>query len=116
MVRGGVVSYVNDVKHDVLGVDEAVLDACGAVCETVAVQMAEGALGELGVDIAVAVTGIAGPSGAEPGKPVGTVWVGIAEKREARAVFHRFPGNREEVRAATVLSALSLLESELEKG
>ncbi len=116
VVRGGVVSYVNDVKHDVLGVDEAVLDACGAVCETVAVQMAEGALGELGVDIAVAVTGIAGPSGAEPGKPVGTVWVGIAEKREARAVFHRFPGNREEVRTATVLSALSLLESELEKG
>ena len=77
-VRGGVVSYACDVKRDALGVDAGLLESRGAVDADVACQMAQGARERLGADVAVAVTGIAGPGGAEPGKPVGTVWLGLA--------------------------------------
>ena len=79
VVRGGVVSYAIPVKHEVLGVSQQVLDepGVGAVSSECACQMAEGARRVLGCDVAVSLTGIAGPGGEEPGKPVGTVWMGL---------------------------------------
>ena len=104
-VRGGIVSYVNEVKAELLGVSEDVLARQGAVDELVALQMARGALRELGSDVSVAVTGIAGPTGAEPGKPVGTVWIGCATAKKTHAACHHFEGGREAVRLQTVLIA-----------
>lgn len=112
-VRGGIVSYVNDVKARALGVSEDVLSSQGAVDELVALQMARGALREMDSDVAVAVTGIAGPGGAEPGKPVGTVWIGCATAKETRAACHYFEGGREAVRLQTVLAALETAEKAL---
>ena len=113
VVRGGVVSYVNDVKEQVLGVSGDVLSRQGAVDELVALQMARGALRELACDATVSVTGIAGPTGAEPGKPVGTVWIGCATARSTRAEEHHFQGGRDSVRLQTVLAALKAMESAL---
>ena len=90
-VRGGIVSYVNDVKEKVLGVSGDVLGTQGAVDELVALQMARGALRDMGSDVAVSVTGIAGPAGAEPGKPVGTVWIGCATVRGTHATRYGAP-------------------------
>ena len=112
-VRGGIVSYVNEVKAEVLGVSEDVLARQGAVDELVALQMARGALRELGRDVSVAVTGIAGPTGAEPGKPVGTVWIGCATAKKTHAACHHFEGGREAVRLQTVLIALRTMEEAL---
>lgn len=112
-VRGGIVSYVNEVKAEVLGVSEDVLARQGAVDELVALQMARGALRELGSDVSVAVTGIAGPTGAEPGKPVGTVWIGCATAKKTHAACHHFEGGREAVRLQTVLIALRTMEEAL---
>ena len=112
-VRGGIVSYVNEVKAEVLGVSEDVLARQGAVDELVALQMARGALRELGSDVSVAVTGIAGPTGAEPGKPVGTVWIGCATAKKTHAACHHFEGGREAVRLQTVLIALRTTEEAL---
>ena len=114
VVRGGVISYVNDVKNEVLGVDGDVLAEEGAVCARVAEEMATGARLRLGSDLAVSVTGIAGPSGAEPGKPVGTVYMGVATPS---AVFSRrfvFSGDRDDVRKQTVIEALKALHEELQ--
>ena len=112
-VRGGIVSYVNEVKAEVLGVSEDVLARQGAVDELVALQMARGALRELGSDVSVAVTGIAGPTGAEPGKPVGTVWIGCATAKKTHAACHHFEGGRVAVRLQTVLIALRTMEEAL---
>ena len=86
----------------------------GAVDELVALQMARGALREIGSDVAVSATGIAGPTGAEPGKPVGTVWIGCATVKGGRAVCHHFDGGREAVRLQTVLAALAAIGEMLE--
>lgn len=112
-VRGGIVSYVNEVKAEVLGVSEDVLARQGAVDELVALQMARGALRELRSDVSVAVTGIAGPTGAEPGKPVGTVWIGCATAKKTHAACHHFEGGREAVRLQAVLIALRTMEEAL---
>ena len=112
-VRGGIVSYVNEVKAELLGVSEDVLARQGAVDELVALQMARGALRELGSDVSVAVTGIAGPTGDEPGKPVGTVWIGCATAKKTHAACHHFEGGREAVRLQTVLIALRTMEEAL---
>ena len=112
-VRGGIVSYVNEVKAELLGVSEDVLARQGAVDELVALQMARGALRELGSDVSVAVTGIAGPTGAEPGKPVGTVWIGCATAKKTHAACQHFEGGREAVRLQTVLIALRTMEEAL---
>lgn len=112
-VRGGIVSYVNEVKAELLGVSEDALARQGAVDELVALQMARGALRELGSDVSVAVTGIAGPTGAEPGKPVGTVWIGCATAKKTHAACHHFEGGREAVRLQTVLIALRTMEEAL---
>lgn len=114
VVRGGVVSYSSDVKRDVLGVSSETLASCGAVSEETACAMAEGARVALGCDVAVSVTGIAGPGGAEPGKPVGTVWIGRADSALTCARCCHFPGSREEVRLLTVRAALEFALDALE--
>ena len=112
-LRGGIVSYANEVKRDSLGVSEQVLAEYGAVSEQTARAMARGAREALGVDAAVSVTGIAGPGGAVPGKPVGTVWVGVSGPDGERAALHRFDGDRDAVRRQTVDAALQALLEEL---
>ena len=102
------------MKHAVLGVDAGVLERQGAVSEEVACQMAQGAKDDLQADVAVAVTGIAGPGGAEEGKPVGTVWLAVADAQGVRAELCRFPGDRSEVRTRTVLRALAALKASLD--
>ena len=77
--KGGVISYTNAVKQRVLGVDAKVLERCGAVCAAVAEEMASGARNSLCADVAVSVTGLAGPGGDEYGNPVGTVYIGYAD-------------------------------------
>jgi PncC family amidohydrolase len=106
---GGVIAYANAVKVSLLGVSWDTLNSFGAVSQETVQDMAEGACRGLGADIAVSVSGIAGPGGGTPDKPVGTVWVGLAapDGKWAR-VFH-FPGNREENKAAAAEAALALL-------
>lgn len=109
VVMAGFVTYSNDAKARMVGVSEASLAAHGAVSEPVAREMAEGALARAGVDIALSCTGIAGPGGATPGKPVGLVFIGCARRGAATLVErHVFPGDRAAVRAATVAAALRL--------
>lgn len=111
VVRGSVVSYAVPVKRSVLGVSAEVLDdpALGAVSRECAEQMASGARRVLGCDVAVSVTGIAGPGGAEPGKPVGTVWVATSSDRGVRSRVFHFEGDRAGVRHQVVRAAVDLL-------
>ncbi len=111
---GGIMSYTNDVKNKLLSVDMTVLDDEGAVSQICAQQMAEGARQSLNTNLAVSVTGIAGPGGAEPGKPVGTVWMGVSAIKGTYAKQFVFQGNREEVRQQTVSAALEALLDEVE--
>lgn len=107
---GGVVSYSNEVKTDVLGVPAELIERLGAVSEPVAAAMAEGARATTGADIAVSTTGIAGPGGAVPGKPVGTVCFGLAiDGRPTRTVTRTFPGDRTMVRTLSTTFALHLV-------
>lgn len=106
---GGVISYANEVKRDVLGVAAQVLDEYGAVSSETAAQMAEGARRLTKADVAVAVTGIAGPGGGSVEKPIGLVWFGLATANGVRTEKAIFPGDREQVRSATVIHALGML-------
>ena len=109
VVMAGFVTYSNAAKVRMVGVGEATLAAHGAVSEPVAREMAEGALARAEVDIALSCTGIAGPGGATPGKPVGLVFIGCARRgAPTRVERHVFPGDRTAVRAATVAAALRL--------
>ncbi|MBK9690514.1 MAG: competence/damage-inducible protein A [Gemmatimonadetes bacterium] len=111
--RGGVVAYDNRLKVDLLGVPEELLARAGAVSAEVAEAMASAALGRLGADLAVSVTGIAGPGGGTPEKPVGLVYLGLATRAGVRATRHQFPGDREDVRARAGQMALFRLLQEL---
>jgi nicotinamide-nucleotide amidase len=103
----GFVTYSNEAKTELLGVDAGLIAAHGAVSEAVARAMAQGALARSGADIAVAVTGIAGPTGGSPDKPVGTVWLAWAVRGGiVEAERQRFEGDRAEVRRATCARAL----------
>jgi nicotinamide-nucleotide amidase len=109
VVERGYVTYDNRAKQEVLGVPAALLARAGAVSEEVARAMAAGALAQAGVDLAIAVTGIAGPGGATPTKPVGLVHMAVAGRD--RPTLHSkqiFPGDRGDVRLATVDAALEL--------
>lgn len=114
--RGGVIAYADHVKLDLLGVEEAVLVENGAVSEAVAVGMARGVADLLDTDVGVGVTGIAGPSGGTPEKPVGTVWVAVALKGHVRASHRVFSGDREAVRERASQAALLLLYQMLADG
>lgn len=115
VVRGGIVSYDPAVKVSVLGVDQGIIDdpAVGVVSTECAAQMCQGAARVLGCDVAVSVTGIAGPGGAEPGKPVGTVCFGLVAQGHVRTLVRNFPGDRAAVRRAAVSQALGLLREGL---
>ncbi len=102
----GFVTYSNEAKAELLGVSTETLKTKGAVSEDTARQMAVGALKNSQADIAVAVTGIAGPDGGSEQKPVGTVWIAAADKDNCYAKCYLFLGNREDVRNQTVNEAL----------
>ena len=107
--KGGIVSYTNEVKHKLLGVDASLLEREGAVSAPVAEAMAVGARCALDVDIAVSVTGLAGPGGDEFGNPVGTVFIGYADESVVVSRHFLFEGDREAVRAQAVDAALALI-------
>lgn len=111
----GFVCYSNAAKARDLGVPEKLIDSEGAVSDAVVRAMAEGAIDRTGAQVAIAVSGIAGPGGATPGKPVGTVWFALAQKFEDRLECQghliQFDGNRDTVRRQAVQYALNLLRA-----
>lgn len=109
VVKGSIVSYTNEVKHVSLNVSEDTLVNEGAVSAPCAEQMAVGASQELSSGLAVSVTGIAGPGGEEPGKPVGTVFMGLYDEGKVSSMRFQFKGSRAEVRAQTAQVALQAL-------
>lgn len=113
---GGVVVYRNDAKVLLLGVSTADLAAYGAVSEPVARQMAEGVRSRLGADFGIGVTGVAGPEGGTAEKPVGLVYVAVADAAETVVTRNVFSGGREAVKAQTADRALSMLIRNLELG
>jgi nicotinamide-nucleotide amidase len=111
----GIVTYSNEAKTELVGVAPALIAQHGAVSAEVACAMADGALVRAKAQAAVAVTGIAGPGGATPGKPVGTVWVAVADAgHRATPTLLQLSGDREAVRRQSVLEALRLLRRRVE--
>ncbi len=117
VVRGGIVSYAVPVKESVLGVPDSITQnpQVGVVSSECAAAMCKGACRVLACDVAVSVTGIAGPGGEEPGKPVGTVWFGVASSVGTSTFVRVFPGDRAAVRAQAVDFALGLIVHEIER-
>lgn len=108
--KGGVVAYSNEVKECALGVQHSTLEAHGAVSEETAREMAEGVRKRLGADLAIATTGIAGPDGGTKEKPVGTVWIAVADATHTEAQLLSFPGRRRQQNIdRTVNQAFSML-------
>jgi len=111
----GFVCYSNAAKMRDLGVAEKLIESAGAVSDEVVRAMAEGAIERTGANVALAVSGIAGPSGAVPGKPVGTVWFALAyrqaDRLECQGHLIQFDGNRDAVRRQSVEYALNLLRA-----
>jgi nicotinamide-nucleotide amidase len=105
----GFVTYSNQAKTDLLDVDPALIEAHGAVSEVVARAMAFGAVRHSNAQVGIAVTGVAGPGGGSPDKPVGTVWFGFMADGLLTSELRRFEGDRAAVRAATVQHALQRL-------
>jgi nicotinamide-nucleotide amidase len=112
MLQGGVVSYNNTVKRDVLGVPQDLLDAVGSVDEAVAAAMAQGARRVCAADLAVSTTGVAGPQ-AHDGKAVGTVFVGVATADGVQTFLYNFQGTRAEIRGLACGAALERLQEAL---
>ncbi len=107
----GFITYSNQAKMDLLGVRASTLDNHGAVSEETAHEMAEGILHNSPADLGLAITGIAGPDGGTPDKPVGTVWLAIAGKNlPVRAEVHIFTGDRQAVRLQAIAKALSMID------
>jgi len=106
---GGVIAYADDVKTAELGVPASVLDKFGAVSEETVRAMAEGATKRFDVACAMAITGVAGPGGGTPEKPVGSVWIAACRGRETKAIGRMMVGDREEIRARSAQAALDLL-------
>lgn len=116
VVDGGAVTYSNAAKTRMLGVPAKMIAAYGAVSEEVARAMAAGAQATAGVELAIAVTGIAGPGGGTETKPVGLVWFGLASPSGLIAESQLFSGDRAAVRMATVRHALGLLSVAIDSG
>jgi nicotinamide-nucleotide amidase len=112
---GGVIAYENHVKRDLLGVRQNDIDEYGAVSEQVALQMASGAKSKLGAQIGISITGVAGPGGGTPEKPVGLTWIGV-DFLEAKARRFLLIGDRPEIRQRAAQSALEMLRRALSKG
>lgn len=113
--KGGVVSYTNEVKNKLLNVSRDLLDREGAVSAPVAEAMAVGARAALNTDYAISVTGLAGPGGDDYGNPVGTVYIGFADKKRFLSEEHHFEGDRAKIREQAVFAALMLLKKEIIK-
>jgi nicotinamide-nucleotide amidase len=110
VVERGFVTYSNEAKSELLGVPAATIAAYGAVSAETAAAMAQGAVGRSAVDLAVSVTGIAGPGGGSAAKPVGLVFLGLARRDgQSRTERHVFAGDRATVRDAALRRALRLL-------
>jgi nicotinamide-nucleotide amidase len=112
-LRGGIVAYTNEIKARLLGVPTALLDEHGAVSAPVAEAMAAGCRERFGTDLAVSTTGLAGPGGAEPGKPVGLVYVGLAWSGGVRSVSFSWAGTRREIQSRTAKLALNTVRLHL---
>jgi len=111
--KGSVVAYSNEVKIALLGVKKATIENYGAVSEQTALEMAQGGRKVLDVDICVSDTGIAGPSGGIPEKPLGLFYLGLAAKDESLSQKHAFPGNREGNKRDAAEAALNMLKQYL---
>jgi len=111
--KGSVVAYSNEVKIALLGVKKATIENYGAVSEQTALEMAQVGRALLDVDLCVSDTGIAGPSGDTPGKPVGLFYLGLAAEGESLSQKHVFPGNREKNKRDTAEAALNMLKQYL---
>lgn len=112
-MRGGIVAYSNEIKRDLLGVERELLDGYGAVSAECAAAMADGARHALGSTWSLSVTGIAGPGGGGPGKPVGLVYLGRSGPTGTTVEEHHFRGDRDEVRRRSIAAALHLLRRSL---
>jgi len=113
VVERGFVTYSNDAKSELLGVPPEMIGAHGAVSAETAAAMAHGAVARAPVDLAISVTGVAGPGGATPAKPLGLVLLGLARRGgETRTESHVFPGDRAAIRQAALEAALRLLQLE----
>lgn len=107
--KGGVICYNNWVKENILGVPAPVLNSCGAVSAGTAEAMARGVRKLLQADVAVSVTGLAGPDGDDFGNPVGTVYIGYCDDSRAFVKQFLFSGDREQVREQTIAAALKII-------
>lgn len=113
VVRGGVIAYDDAVKRSLLGVPEAMLHEHGAVSDPVARAMAVGVKSAIGVDAALAITGVAGPGGGTEGKPIGTVWIALDFRGEVQSRRYVMVGDRAEVRHRSAQAALEMLRRRL---
>lgn len=109
VLRGGAVTYCDEIKHRVLSVSQATLDEYTAVSGETACEMAQGARELFGCDIAVSLTGYAGPDGGDPDSLAGTVYIGVSDAHGTSATRHHFDGSRNEVRIQAAAQALALL-------
>jgi nicotinamide-nucleotide amidase len=117
VVERGFVTYSNEAKMEMLGVPADTIAAHGAVSAQTTAAMARGAIARAPIDLAVSITGVAGPGGGTPQKPVGLVYLGVARKDGTARVERRvFPGDRPKIRHAAVLLALQLLQGEARPG
>lgn len=107
--KGGIVSYSNEVKIDVLGVPKSDVEEYGAVSKPVVEGMARGAMRVLGSDCSVATSGIAGPGGGTPEKPVGTVWIAVAIGNRIESHCFHFTGDRQEIIRQSTEKAFKIL-------
>jgi competence/damage-inducible protein CinA-like protein len=113
VVSGGVIAYSNSVKHDLLGVTIEALETHGAVSEQVATEMAVGIRRRLGTEIGISITGVAGPGGGTPDKPVGLVWIAVDVAGSVKAHGSRFIGDRAEIRFRATQAALDIVRRTL---
>ena len=112
---GGVISYCNRIKHDILGVDQTLLDSLGPVSEPVARQMAEGVRRVIGADLGIGITGIAGPNSDDTGRPVGLVYVSASNGEITMARECKFDGDRNAIRCMAAEAAADLAVELIEK-
>lgn len=112
---GGVVAYSNRIKQEILGVKAKTLNEFGAVSSETALEMANGAREKFRSDIGLSTTGIAGPTGGTPAKPVGLVWIGISTPEKTWTFKYLFDGDRQQVKANTVEELLILLLNHLKQ-
>lgn len=113
--KGGIICYTNEIKIQHLGVSAEILSRAGAVSAEVAQAMAVGAKNTMNADIAISVTGLAGPSGDEFGNPVGTVYIGYADDNGCVSKRFLFDGDRESVRQQAIVAALKIVINQLIK-